>query len=159
MSQRSIPHGRHSITNHIKKLPLASITILAVIIILLVSVCTTTFLFLLPRENHTVQDKIYHEISNLSKDYYENYLYKQLLSTKESSSPTVFETNMQKYREYGFSVVRLRQILVYNQQKGSSYSASLTNYCDENRTYIKYFPEPPFKRSSYRTEFTYSCNF
>lgn len=132
-------------------------SIIVLIVIMLTSI-TITVAFLFPiffSAEKIVKD----QINSMSKDYYENHLYKNLVQTKNSSDPTVFEETMQKYQKNGFSMVHLRQLLLYDDKKNAPSSKLVTEYCDENKTYIKFYPEPPFERTSYRIEYTYSCNF
>lgn len=99
------------------------------------------------------------KIDALSKDYYENYLYENLINSSAMSDQDHFETVMEKYQEHGFGIVHLRQILSQAKNKSSQDIAYITDYCDENKTIVVFYPDPPFNRTSYHIEYSYSCNF
>ena len=100
------------------------------------------------------------KIDTMASDYYENYLYKNLaesgiyINDKEGLKKTLAE-----YSETGLSSITLRQFLLYDNRKYGADAEFLTKYCNENKTYVKFFPEPPYEKNSYRAEFNYSCNF
>ena len=125
------------------------IIITAAMIAVIVSVVC---IFLFKPEN-TVKAKI----SELSSDYYENYLYQSL--DPNSLSSEEFSKSMQKYEKTGLTITTLRQILLYDHKKNAKDAPFLKKYCDEDSTYIKYYPEYPYSKTSYRTEYTYSCEF
>ena len=95
------------------------------------------------------------KISDLAPNYYENYLYEEMNNTsnKKPSEP------LKEYEKIGLSIVYLRQLLYYKDQTDTETVNYLLEHCDENKTTIKYYPEPPFTKTSYRTEYVYSCDF
>lgn len=146
---------RQNGTKHKKGFPKSSIIILVIIVNATIIAVAA---FLTPIFINT-QNSVHSSIESLAKDYYENYLYENLNAAKTTSDPATFEETMQKYQEYGFGTVRLRQILQYSKQKNSTPPVNVADYCDENKTIIKFYPEPPYDRTTYRMDFTYSCNF
>ncbi|MBR3328934.1 hypothetical protein IKG29_00145 [Candidatus Saccharibacteria bacterium] len=100
---------------------------------------------------------IKNKISELASDYYENYLYKNF-DTDDITQEQLIES-IQKYKDSGLPVTTLRQILLYDHQKNADSAPLLKKYCDENSTFIKFFPEYPYSKTSYRIEYTYSCEF
>ncbi len=140
---------------HKKGFPKSSIIILVIIINAIIIAVTA---FLIPIFVNT-QNSVQSTIESLARNYYENYLYENLNTVRTTSDSAAFEETMQKYQEYGFGTVHLRQILQYNKQENHTPSIDVADYCDENETVIKFYPEPPYNRTTYRMELTYSCNF
>ena len=66
---------------------------------------------------------------------------------------------LEQYAELGLSIVTLRQLALYDGKKYEKEADFIKTYCDENRTYVMFYPEAPFDRNSYRAEYTYSCEF
>ena len=122
-----------------------AIIALAFIIVIFFALFTTFY---------TPENNIKSKISNLAKDYYENYLYE--LISDNSSTPA---EALKGYTESGLSVVYLRQLLYYSNEIDTETIDYLTTHCNENNTTIKYYPEPPFSKTSYHIDFTYSCDF
>ena len=87
------------------------------------------------------------EFNTLASKYYEDYLYENI------TDPSILE----KYQKTGLSVVTLRQLILHEPSLGPS--DNLKKYCDENQSYIKIYPEAPYKKSDYRVEFTYTCDW
>lgn len=141
--------------NHQKLSSPVPIIILIVIILASIAVIIAFLFSAFTDTKSSVEAKI----ASLTKDYYENYLYEGIVDSESISDQQVFEKTMQKYAENGFGIIRLRQVLHYSAEKSSSESDYVASYCDENKTYIKIYPEPPYKRDSYRAEYHYSCNF
>lgn len=125
----------------VKKIIIAIICIVTLIMIILVA-CIPVL---------TPEHRVKSTISDLATDYYENYFYENL----NFPSDTVLE----KYRIYGLAPITLRDLLLYDNQKNISHRDSLITYCDENTTTVKFYMDPPYDRTSYHTEYTYSCNF
>ena len=123
-----------------KKLILGIIAIIAVIVI---SAVCGIFLFSNERQ-------VKNQISALANEYYENYLYQDNLASS---------ADLAKYESYGFAPITLRQLLLYDNQKNSGFAPYLTKYCDENTTTIKFYPDAPYGRRDYHTDYTYSCEF
>ena len=131
------------------------LTILIIIVVVSIVVAIAFFFSAFTSTESIVKDKI----SALTKNFYENHLYVGVANTDSSADRNTFENIMQKYAEDGFGTIRLRQILHFNSGMPASEKDFITSYCDENRTYVKIYPEPPFSPESYRAEYHYSCNF
>lgn len=91
------------------------------------------------------------QISTLAANYYENYFYPNVFSGSKDMSEV-----LGRYADSGLAKVSLRQLIL---SSNDSSAANLRQYCDENSTFVQFYPEDPFNKTSYRTEFTYSCNF
>lgn len=124
-----------------------------VIILCMLSVITAVIYNLFSKPENIVKAKI----SEISSDYYENYLYKNFNFEKYSSEDLA--NFMQKYENVGLTTTTLRQLLLYDHQKNADVAPLLKKYCDENTTFIKFYPEQPYSKTSYRVEYTYSCEF
>lgn len=121
-----------------------TVIILAILTVIIAVICSLAF-----DTERTVKSAI----SSLSTDYYENYFYENISTGNKDMSKV-----MAKYTETGFAKVTLRQLLLYNQQN-SSRKDLLLKHCDENNTSVTFYPEPPYSKASYRTEYSYSCSF
>lgn len=95
------------------------------------------------------------QISSLASDYYENYLYEKTISANKNTDPSEIFGD---YEKSGLSTVYLRQLLYYKTHDKKIIDF-LKEYCDENHTSVKFYPEPPYSKNSYRADFTYSCEF
>ena len=129
--------------------------IIMVIILAMITVVIGLVFAIYTKPENLVKSKI----SALATDYYENYLYQEYAATSASSSTEDLAKVMSKYEEYGISPLALRQILLYDYQKNANTITLVQKYCDENRTSIKYFPEPPYSQNSYHIEYSYACDF
>ena len=98
-------------------------------------------------------------INRMAVDYYENYFYPNFSSTRGFQQITDIDDAMTKYHDYGFSPIRLRQLLLYDNRRNDKYRDEVTKYCDENKTFIKFYIDPPYEKTSYHYEITYSCNY
>lgn len=94
-------------------------------------------------------------LDSLASDYYENHFFENL----KNSNQVDLEAALKKYETYGSAPVTLRQLLIYAKQNNINYSKNLTEYCDENLTYVRFYPNPPYSKTSYHAEYSYSCNF
>ena len=94
------------------------------------------------------------KISNLARDYYENHFYQNMTIDEDKLSE-----EMSKYAETGFNSVSLRQIILSTDNNHSADADFIRKYCDEKSTIVRFFPEPPFDKTSYRIEYSYSCDF
>ena len=146
---------RRKYTKKSKPSFVAPLIILIVIIVLVITVIATTLSLLFHNPEKAVKD----QLDALSRVYYENYLYENLTTAQKSTNSVSFNKTMEKYQKYGFGTVHLRQMLSYDRQTNPSRAELIAKYCDENKTYAKFYPEPPFNHDSFRVEFTYSCNF
>lgn len=138
-----------------KKAPLSGTqkTIIIVIILaILVTIVAVIISFFLKPESLTKA-----RIEGLAADYYENYVYENLINSDQFSGD--LNSTMNRYKETGFTPVTLRQLILHDQEKTSGISDSLREYCDIERTTIRFFPESPFSRKDYRIDYNYVCNF
>ncbi len=120
------------------------VIIVAVMVIVIIAVATS---FLFKTEN-IVKAKI----ENLATSYYEDNLYEKFLTSDGGAD------GFKKYDQSGLPLVPLRQ-LIYTSDLEKTEIEQIRNACDENKTYIKYYPESPYSKTSYRIEYTYNCNF
>ncbi len=95
------------------------------------------------------------KIEELAANYYENNLYKTIADSKPDSYTDVIK----KYEESGFSSVSLRQVLLFNNEVKTSTEKTITKYCDENKTEVKFYPVSPYGVKDYRAEYKLSCTF
>ncbi len=127
-----------------------SIIMAAVLIVIIVLI--SAFFF---KPENIVKSKI----SAIASDYYENYFYERLINSETYQEVGNIEKVMEKYQDSGLSPLNLRQLLLYDNQKNADSAPLLKKYCNEENTYVKFYPEPPYSKTSYRAEYTYSCNF
>ena len=90
-----------------------------------------------------------HKISSIADDYYQNYFYNSV-PDKEGLS---------YYIDTGLSRLSLRQLLLYSDHKYGESTDYFSTYCNLDSTSIKFYPEEPYERKSYHTDYTYSCKF
>lgn len=132
----------------VKNLTVVVIVIVTIIVIVMV-VCS-----LILRPSHQVPSKI----ETLASNYYENVFYQNMLNSPNYSGDP--EKALAPHAARGLSPVTLRQLILNEHLALSSTEADyLLKYCDEEATSIKFYPDPPFSRTAYHTEITYSCNF
>ena len=138
-----------------KSLTLVQKVILGVIAIasLAVIVASISIVFL-KDQNHTEA-----LINKMATDYYENYFYPNFSSSRGFKKIEDLDSAMAKYHEYGFSPVKLRQLLLYDNRKNDQYRKDVTKYCDEEATFVKFYIDPPYEKNSYHYDITYSCNY
>lgn len=96
------------------------------------------------------------QIEFIANSYYEDYFYPNLVSN--SSDQTSFAETMSRYTTSGFAKIPLRQLLLYD-GTNHTYATTINTYCDKNSTFIHFYPTPPFQKTDYRVEYTYSCTF
>ena len=99
-------------------------------------------------------------LEEMSQEYYENYVYENLVNGRMSQQE--IREIMDKYITRGFAAVHLRQLLAYkggDADKGGDAGDLLKEHCDENTTSVKFYPEEPFDKKSYRIEYHYDCDF
>lgn len=130
-------------------------TILFVIFaaMLIVIFASISIIFINPEKR--VKDRI----ANLAEDYYENYFYANFTSSDKFKQIDNLDEAFEKYHSRGFSPITLNELLLYDHHKNEKYASFLTEYCDRNKTTIKFFIDPPYDKDSYHIEYTYSCNF
>lgn len=125
--------------------------IFTVILVVIIALAITFF--------HKPENLVKSKIASIASDYYENYFYKNLVNSEKYAEIQNLDNILGKYKDSGLSSLNLRQLLLYNNQKNSDSAPFLKKYCNEENTYVKFYPEPPYSKTSYRTEYTYSCNF
>lgn len=103
------------------------------------------------------ENQVKSRLAALAADYYENAFYEKLIHSNNFSGDP--ETALRDYQDSGLPVISVRQLYLYNPTKTTNDVSYLIKYCDENATTAKIYPEPPYSQSSYRVEYTYSCNF
>ena len=130
-------------------------TVFVVIIILAIAVITALTSTLFYDNEKAVKNKIV----EITKDYYENYFYEQLKDSEQYKDANKFEEIMEKYHIGALNTLSLRDLLSYDDKKNGEYEDYLTKYCDKDATTVRIFPDPPYERTTYHAEFTYSCNF
>lgn len=97
------------------------------------------------------------EISALAKEYYEDYLYNNLIGSREGAAVA---EEMKRYKDTGVSNTYLRQLLLYDsgrRKEASGYFNQKNFKCDHNKTYVKFFPEEPYQKENYRFEIKLFC--
>ena len=132
--------------------PIQKIIIVIIVSVMAITIGFAIASFFLQPENLTKA-----KISNLATDYYENYLYENLINSEKFSGN--IDATMSEYRDRGLSIITLRQLLLHDQSKNASLANEIKNYCDEEKTTIKFYPDAPYSRSSYHVDYHYVCNF
>ena len=136
-----------------KRFSLVQKIILGVIVVASITIVIATISVLNSRPENIVKSKI----ETLASDYYENVIYQGILDSKQFSGD-ITET-LQKYTETGLSPVTLRELLLHDTKKSADFSSLIKEYCNQEMTTVKYYPEAPFAKSSYRVVYSYSCDF
>lgn len=98
-------------------------------------------------------------IDSIARDYYENYFYNNFSNSDKFKKLNNLDEAMEKYHNQGFASVSLNDLLLYDNHKNEQYADFLTKYCDRNKTRAKFYIDPPYEKTSYHVEYTYSCNF
>ena len=129
--------------------------ILAVIIMAFAAVIAAVVSSFLLKPERIVKSKL----DSLASDYYENYYYEKFANSDQAKSIDNLDSAMSKYVESGFARVTLRQLILHDAETNQSTADYVLKYCDKEGTYVIFYPESPFSRTSYHTEFTYSCAF
>ena len=93
----------------------------------------------------------------MAKEYYEGYIYEHLINGAMSQDE--IEKAMERYVDWGFAPVNLRQLLLYDNQRNIQEAGFVREYCDENNTSVKFYPEAPYDKKSYRLEYDYKCEW
>lgn len=127
--------------------------IIAVILVAMLAV----ILALLTSILNNPESLVTHKIESITADYYENYFYPRI-ETYGTTDKTLSDI-LSRYTETGFSRVTLRQLLLFDSERYASSADFLTKYCDPETTYVRIYPEEPFTKSDYRTEYHYTCTF
>jgi len=129
--------------------------VLSIILVVMVIIVISTFYAFF----FTKEQKIKSSLSALASDYYENYFYENMVNSEEFKKINNTETALSKYHDKGLTPISLNNLLLSNDQKNYEKYHFLTDYCDEEKTTVIFYPDPPYKRTSYHTEYTYTCNF
>lgn len=98
------------------------------------------------------------ELKSLAEEYYEDYLYAKLIGPRTGDE---IAKELERYAVSGVSPTYLRQLLLYDsgrRNEASKYFKMDGFTCDENETYVKYFPEYPYTNASYHYETKLVCN-
>ena len=134
---------------------MAKRVILIVIILAMLSVATGTLAYFFIKPEPDTTGKNY--LTELATDYYENDFYNMIL--KIDTSTQSLAEKLDHYSRAGFAEVYLRQLLIFKGNEHQKAAEYLKKHCDENRTYVQYYPEPPYGRKNYHVEYVYSCDF
>lgn len=146
---RKIHQSRSRFLSSHTKTPTQKI-ILVVIVLAIIAVFIALFCSLAFNAERTTKAKI----SHLATDYYENYFYPNLSPNGKDMSEV-----LGRYANTGLARVTLRQLILSNPNLSKQDASQLQKYCDENSTFVQFFPTEPYGKSDYRAEFTYSCSF
>ena len=98
------------------------------------------------------------EITALAEEYYEDYLYQNLIGSKTGDA---IGEELKRYKDSGTGTTYLRQLLLYDsgrRQKATSYFEQDGFTCDRNKTYVKYFPDPPYGKEDYHFDIKLVCD-
>ncbi len=95
------------------------------------------------------------KIEALASEYYEKSIY----GSMRKSNPSTFKKSLERYADTGFSPVALRRLLLFKSTSATKESKYLTKYCDDNNTYVVYYPTEPYGEKNYRVEYHYTCTF
>ena len=137
---------------NLKVSPVIKRTILAVIILAMMAVILSLIFAILSNPERVVKQKI----ADIASDYYENYLYEKALTSTDTQSTAELA---ERYIKAGFPPITLRQLFLFDGERYAESSGIITNYCDENNTFITFYPESPFTSTDYRVEYHYTCTF
>lgn len=120
-----------------------------IIVVCLVAAVTICSFFLNPEK------LVPQKFESLARYYYEDTFYEEMINSDNYSGDP--EKALSEYKETGLAPVTLRGIYLMNKENGDA--RYLLNYCDGEETVLRFFPEPPYARDSYRVDYSYSCNF
>ena len=95
------------------------------------------------------------KIESLASNYYEKTFY----PTLSESNPSTYKKSLERYNETGTSPVALRRLLLSKSDVTTKESKYITSHCDENNTYVIFFPTAPYGEKDYRVEYQYACTF
>lgn len=97
------------------------------------------------------------KLDEMAREYYEEYIYEDLINGAMSQAD--IDGVMKRYEKWGFAPVALRQLLLYDNRKNMEHGGFVKQYCDENDTSVKFYPEQPYGKKSYRIEYNYKCEW
>lgn len=133
--------------------PIRRIVLVVIFSTIAIVAITVICIFAFNTENMTKR-----RLADLATTYYEDYFYEgsvKSLASSEADTAAAFE----KYEVHGFSRVPLRQLLLYDDGKNADLKEFFDSVCDENETYVQFFPYSPYGVEDYRVEYNYACNF
>ena len=146
---RKIHQSRSRLLSSRAKTPAQKI-ILVIIILAIATVFIALICSLIFNPEHTAKTTI----SQLATEYYEDYFYPNIFSNDKDMSEA-----LGRYTNTGLAKVSLRQLILSNSSLSPADANFIRQYCDENSTFVQFFPTEPYGKSNYHTEFTYSCSF
>ena len=97
------------------------------------------------------------DLDKMANWYYEEYIYNGLV--EEGTSPERLNELMDRYIVRGFSITKLRKLLSHEEAIKDVDAALIKKHCDVNKTTVKFYPEEPFDKKSYRMDWRYDCDF
>ena len=98
---------------------------------------------------------IKHKIESIATDYYESYFYPEIVTNNVKTPSEIFE----KYTTTGFTLVSFQQLLLFDGEKHADSVAAISEYCELDSSYVKFYPDSPFYKTDYHVEYHYSCAF
>ena len=99
------------------------------------------------------------KLDKMAHDYYSDRIYSSLANSEQFRQADNLDDIMKHYHERGFAMVPVRMLLLYDNQKYANYAPLIQKYCDIEKTYVKFYPDPPYGNKDYHFNFNYSCNF
>lgn len=94
-------------------------------------------------------------MERLAKAYYTEYLYPQVWAAEGGT-----EEAIEQYKDTGFPLVYLRQMLVFNDRKYADqkqYFANKYYECDENSSRVYFLPVAPYGAEDFTLKITLDC--
>ena len=128
------------------------------ILTVIVLAMMTVILAVLTQSMMTPENTVKRKVESIAADYYERYYYDLILNQNAVSEGELAQI-MERYVGPGFAKVPFSQLTLYDGQKYAEAGKVLNEYCDDEQSYIKIYPEAPFGRKDYHVEYHYSCNF
>lgn len=128
--------------------------IILIIILLATIIVASVIIFAL---FFTPENKTKTTISSIASDYYENYLYQNVVDANKTNEDIA--TTLQTYTDSGFSHIQLRQLLIYYASTKLESTRFISDHCNADQTLLKFYPKPPYSRTDYYIEYTYACDF
>ena len=125
------------------------ITIVVVLLMIIVGAETFAKLYF------TTERNVMGKLNFLADTYYREYYYDRFSSTIVGDRNAAFE----KYSEYGFAPVYLRQLLSFNSGKYADYRKFFEGHCDTNTTTVYYYPRAPYGKNDFETKLVHTCKF
>ena len=94
------------------------------------------------------------ELPNIAQKYYEDYYYDKLVGTISGTKSEFFE----RYTKKGLPTIRLRQLLLYDDNVKSEYSKIFNQAgCNQNTSTITYTPVSPYNKTDYTVKYNIHC--